>query len=44
QQFYIYAVDFVERDSIVGMRKRELTPAEAPAPAPQPTDTEESVS
>ena len=26
QQFYIYAVDFVERSSIVGMRERELTP------------------
>lgn len=25
QQFYIYAVDFVERASIVGMRERELT-------------------
>ncbi len=24
QQFYIYAVDFVERSSIVGMREREL--------------------
>ena len=28
QQFYIYAVDFVERDSVVGMRERELTPVE----------------
>lgn len=28
QQFYIYAVDFVDRESIVGMRERELTPAE----------------
>lgn len=26
QQFYIYAVDFVDRGSIVGMRGRELTP------------------
>jgi len=26
QQFYIYAVDFVDRASIVGMRERELTP------------------
>ena len=26
QQFYIYAVDFFERGSIVGMRERELTP------------------
>ncbi|WP_068114938.1 nitrogen fixation protein NifZ [Tropicimonas marinistellae] len=25
QQFYIYAVDFIERGSIVGMRERELT-------------------
>ncbi len=24
QQFYIYAVDFVDRSSIVGMREREL--------------------
>jgi len=24
QQFYIYAVDFVDRQSIVGMREREL--------------------
>ena len=28
QQFYIYAVDFVERGGIVGMRERELTPGE----------------
>lgn len=28
QQFYIYAVDFVDRASIVGMRERELIPAE----------------
>lgn len=27
QQFYIYAVDFVDRASIVGMRERELTAA-----------------
>ena len=26
QQFYIYAVDFVDRASIVGMRERELVP------------------
>lgn len=25
QQFYIYAVDWVDRGSIVGMRERELT-------------------
>ena len=31
QQFYIYAVDFVDRASIVGMRERELTPAETQA-------------
>ncbi len=30
QQFYIYAVDFVERDSVVGMRERELFVAEMP--------------
>ena len=43
QQFYIYAVDFVGRDSIVGMREHELrateparTPAEQAAPALQP--------
>ena len=28
QQFYIYAVDFVGRGSIVGMRDRELLPTE----------------
>ncbi|MCV6596998.1 MAG: nitrogen fixation protein NifZ [Mangrovicoccus sp.] len=28
QQFYIYAVDFVDRSSIVGMRGRELTPVD----------------
>ncbi|MDX8355465.1 nitrogen fixation protein NifZ [Cognatiyoonia sp. IB215182] len=28
QQFYIYAVDFVERQSIVGMRERELVAEE----------------
>lgn len=27
QQFYIYAVDFVDRASIVGMRERELIAA-----------------
>lgn len=30
QQFYIYAVDFVDRASIVGMRERELIPDSAP--------------
>lgn len=34
QQFYIYAVDFVDRNSIVGMRERELIEFE-PAPTPQ---------
>lgn len=29
QQFYIYAVDFVGRGSIVGMRERELVSAES---------------
>lgn len=29
QQFYIYAVDFVDRASIVGMRERELIVAES---------------
>lgn len=28
QQFYIYAVDFAGRDSIVGMRERELVAGE----------------
>jgi len=28
QQFYIYAVDFVDRQSIVGMRERELVAEE----------------
>lgn len=28
QQFYIYAVDFADRRSIVGMRERELTPGD----------------
>ncbi|WP_425090903.1 nitrogen fixation protein NifZ [Tropicimonas sp. S265A] len=28
QQFYIYAVDFVDRQSIVGMRERELVASE----------------
>lgn len=28
QQFYIYAVDFLERGSVVGMRERELIPGE----------------
>lgn len=27
QQFYIYAVDFIDRGSIVGMRERELDSA-----------------
>ncbi len=30
QQFYIYAVDFVTRDSVVGMREREIFAAEMP--------------
>lgn len=30
QQFYIYAVDFVDRKSIVGMRERELVQGEEP--------------
>ncbi|MEM6421807.1 MAG: nitrogen fixation protein NifZ [Pseudomonadota bacterium] len=47
QQFYIYAVDFVDRDSIVGMRVRELTALDAPADMPRPTPvpaTEETAS
>ncbi|MCB1328477.1 MAG: nitrogen fixation protein NifZ [Maritimibacter sp.] len=28
QQFYIYAVDFIERGNIVGMRERELVSGE----------------
>ncbi|WP_444452841.1 nitrogen fixation protein NifZ [Rhodobacter capsulatus] len=28
-QFYIYAIDFIERGSIVGMREKEIKPAEA---------------
>ncbi len=28
QQFYIYAVDFIDRGHIVGMREREITPGE----------------
>jgi nitrogen fixation protein NifZ len=27
-QFYIYAIDFVNRGAIVGMREKEITPAE----------------
>ncbi|MEM9764188.1 MAG: nitrogen fixation protein NifZ [Pseudomonadota bacterium] len=38
QQFYIYAVDFVDRSSIVGMRERELILADdAPKRADDPT-------
>ncbi len=33
QQFYIYAVDFMERGSIVGMRERELVPFTIEEPA-----------
>lgn len=33
QQFYIYAVDFFERGSIVGMRERELTEFAVKEPA-----------
>lgn len=40
QQFYIYAVDFVDRATIVGMRARELRLAET-ADTPVPA-TEES--
>lgn len=29
QQFYVYAVEFIDRGSIVGMRARELTPEAA---------------
>ncbi|MBL9060615.1 MAG: nitrogen fixation protein NifZ [Mangrovicoccus sp.] len=36
QQFYIYAVDFVERASIVGMRERELTVEPAAQPSAPP--------
>lgn len=32
QQFYIYAVDFVDRSEVVGMRERELIAAEPLAP------------
>ena len=50
QQFYIYAVDFVDRNSIVGMRERELiaeedfvaaagTTATSAAPSPQTQST-----
>ena len=31
-QFYIYAIDFIARGTIVGMREAELTPAETLAP------------
>jgi len=41
QQFYIYAVDFVDRASIVGMRERELMLAEAPVVAPIVTEAAE---
>jgi nitrogen fixation protein NifZ len=33
QQFYIYAVDWVDRGTIVGMRGKELVPAEKEAKA-----------
>ncbi|WP_108260847.1 nitrogen fixation protein NifZ [Mangrovicoccus ximenensis] len=33
QQFYIYAVDFMDRGSIVGMRERELVPFTIEEPA-----------
>lgn len=38
QQFYIYAVEFVDDGVIVGMRAKELVSLDAipPAPAPQP--------
>jgi nitrogen fixation protein NifZ len=39
QQFYVYAVEFVDRDVIVGMRGRELVSldrAAAAAPTSQP--------
>ncbi len=32
QQFYIYAVDFIDRTEVVGMRERELIAAEPLAP------------
>ncbi|MFD2175244.1 nitrogen fixation protein NifZ [Rhodobacter lacus] len=31
-QFYIYAVDYLERGAIVGMREAEIVPAEALGP------------
>ena len=34
QQFYIYAVEFVDRNSIVGMRGRELIDLENPEARP----------
>ncbi|MCA0920157.1 nitrogen fixation protein NifZ [Pseudooceanicola nanhaiensis] len=32
QQFYIYAVDFIDRSEVVGMRERELLAADPAAP------------
>ena len=34
QRYYIYAVEFVDRGSVVGMRGRELSLVEAKDPAP----------
>ena len=34
QQFFISAVDFIERESIVGMRERELFPTSEPEKSP----------
>lgn len=38
QQFYIYAVDFVDRSSIVGMRERELVAIGAAPETPTPKE------
>jgi len=37
QRYYIYAVEFVDRGSVVGMRGRELSLVEAPVEAKDPT-------
>jgi nitrogen fixation protein NifZ len=37
QQFYIYGVDFVAHGYRVGMKGRELEPADPPRPAPEGT-------
>lgn len=37
QQFYIYAVEWVERGTIVGMRGKELVSLDNPPPAAEPT-------